>query len=402
MDNLELIINFLDDKAFLSDNSYILTKHIFDSPLLCIAKNPTSWRVKILKYKEHENSIFVSVLSYNHQNQDFPLSQFSYFETLSKIKEIKFKDIKTSELLYSFGPEIRIQNSDEFTFESQKEVKIEEYNFTIPLTDINFKLGRVTFFMSIKGFNDLIEFEVFNEELIEEFDSVKDYFSNILGTKKIQINCKIQIRNNKIIEKEAYSPDIEKIGKDLIVQVKNNFVETLIKKKDNVVFDNELLTINELLNIEGGNLIKSEIFYKKEEEFLEDLIKISNSKHYNQLRYLSSKHLYKKMKLKFILNPFSVLFLIEGQTNYHLIWETLNTKEATYIWRVDKKIGELKKIEMEFKIEKIESIINNIKREGRNAYINEKEDGFSRIFHEYSQHEEGFAKWQIDIDNSLI
>lgn len=398
MDNLEIIINFLDNKVYISDEAFVFTKDVLP-PLFCIAKNPISWKVKILKYKESENLIFVKVLSYHHENQDFTISQFNYFKILSTVKKITFDKLNTDKLLFAFTSETRMMNLSDTHSEFQQEVKIEEDNFIVPITDVNFKLGRITFHRSWKRFKGLIEFEVHNEELIEEFDSVKDYFSNILGIKKIQVNCRIQIKNNIIIEKEAYSADIEKIGKDLIIQVRHNFVETLFKKRDNMVFDNELLTMDKLINIDEGKLIKSETFYNKEEEFLEDLIKISNSKHYNQLRYLSSKHLYKKMKLRFILKPFSVLFLVEGLTNYHLIWETLNTKEASYVWRVDKKIGELKKVEMEIKVQRIESIISNIKKEGRNPYLDEKEDGFSRIFHDYLQHEEGFTKWKNDIEN---
>jgi len=50
-----------------------------------------------------------------------------------------------------------------------------------------------------------------------------------------------------------------------------------------------------------------------------------------QLKYLSEKHEGKFLKLRFALSPFSFVFLILGDKQSHLIMETLDTNDVTYI-----------------------------------------------------------------------
>src|SRR5947199_5019631 len=81
---------------------------------------------------------------------------------------------------------------------------------------------------------------------------------------------------------------------------------------------------------EGKNLFSSEA------ALFDDILNIKNSKHYLQLKYLSSKHEASVLKLRFVLQPFSFLFLLAAEKKYHIIWETLDSEEATYIWHTNK------------------------------------------------------------------
>ena len=71
---------------------------------------------------------------------------------------------------------------------------------------------------------------------------------------------------------------------------------------------------------------------------LNDLLKNENVKHYRHLRYLASKHDGSVLKLRFDLDPFSFVFLLSGTEQYHVVLETLDTEEATYILYIDKSI----------------------------------------------------------------
>lgn len=42
-----------------------------------------------------------------------------------------------------------------------------------------------------------------------------------------------------------------------------------------------------------------------------------------------------------------------------------------------------------------------IKVQGKTAYINETQDAFRRIYHEYSQVAEGFVKWKSEPETVL-
>jgi hypothetical protein len=225
---------------------------------------------------------------------------------------------------------------------------------------------------------------------------VKNYFANILKTKKIEVIATIEIVDNKVTHVDAKSPEIEKINKQLIENVKFDFLKQINKGKSAIEIENTLLTMEGLFDELAGKPFKSNVFYNNDDEFLEDLIKISSTKHYNNLRFLSSKHVYHLVKLQYVLKPFSFVFLIEGYKNFYIIWETLDTEEATYIWQIDKSNSALEMASKEI-IEKIKTI----KVQGKKAYIKKIEDSFTRIFHDYSQIDEGFAKWKGELERLL-
>lgn len=70
------------------------------------------------------------------------------------------------------------------------------------------------------------------------------------------------------------------------------------------------------------------------------------------------------MKLRFVLQLFSFVFLIAGEQSYHIVLETLDTEEATYIWHTYKSKSVL--IET---IKQIDKELNIIRDKGRQAYL---------------------------------
>jgi hypothetical protein len=146
----------------------------------------------------------------------------------------------------------------------------------------------------------------------------------------------------------------------------------------------------------GEQHFKSTAFYTNETEFFDDLLNISNTKHFKNLQYLAGVHAHSVMKLRFIRQPFSFLFLFIGDKKYHVIWETLNTKEATYIWHVPKNLAALKS-----SIGQIENIINTMKVQGKMAYLNSYTQDFKRIQHDYSNLKEGFIKWKAELESVM-
>jgi hypothetical protein len=267
--------------------------------------------------------------------------------------------------------------------------------FQIPLKNVRFKLGGVSFDKKLKDYNQTIQFTIDNYDIREEFDAVKNYFANVLKTKKIEVTATIELTDNEITSKIARSPAIDKINKELIDNVKFEFVKAT-KKKLQVEIDKNLFTMEEYFETFGEENFESNTFYSDEKELFEDLLKITNTKHYKHLRFLSSKHRHQLMKLRFIHKPFSFIFLMEGDRNYHLIWETLDTEEATYVWHLGKNLQALKN-----GLRKIEDIINVIKVQGKTAYINSTEDTFRRIYHDYSEIVDGFVKWKGELESVL-
>jgi hypothetical protein len=98
-----------------------------------------------------------------------------------------------------------------------------------------------------------------------------------------------------------------------------------------------LLRNNQIFLLSTANLHKDKgKVFESEEEFINELLQNKNVKHYKQLSYLVKNHLSTIVKIRFVLSPFSFVFLLEGEEQYHTILETLDTEEATYIWHIEK------------------------------------------------------------------
>jgi len=406
MTGIEIVIKFIKDKVFITEDNSLSIKQLglnnFESSKTPIAH----WKVKIISYIPNEKRLFVEVLHYGTGDYTFYSNQIELSDKLNKVEKISFRHIDTFGLLRtlrsskviakgSSKPELQ---DNEGYVANKKELAKRNINetFFVPIKKIRFKFGGVAFEKKFKGCNEILELEILNDDIREEFDAVKNYFANVLKTKKIKVITKIEILGNEIISREINSPEINRINSELIENVKLDFVKETKRKSIRVEVDKTLFTMDEYFDTFANDKFESNTFHKNDKELFEDLLLITKSKHYKNLRYLSSKHSHSTMKLRFILKPFSFLFLIKGEKNYHIIWETLDTKEATYVWHTHKDIGILRK-----EFSKIEDIINVIKVQGKTAYLNTPNDSFQRIYHDYSDLIEGFVKWKSELENTL-
>ena len=137
--------------------------------------------------------------------------------------------------------------------------------------------------------------------------------------------------------------------------------------------------------------------YDTGEKLLEDLLKHKAVIHYRQLRYLAEKHESDILKLRFVLNPFSFVFLLSGNEQYHLVMETLDTREATYIWHIEKDRQELMN-----QLNAIDKQLNIIRNDGRQAFLESQPQNFNRILHDYSEEQKGFVLWKDLLQESLV
>ena len=128
-----------------------------------------------------------------------------------------------------------------------------------------------------------------------------------------------------------------------------------------------------------------------------DLLKGKEYKHSKHIQFLANKHERYVMKLRFVLQPFSFVFLLAGEQNYHIILETLDTEEATYIWHTEKNKSVL--IDT---IKLIDKELNIIREKGRQAYLETNPHNFSRIVHDYSDNNKGITIWKGQLEERLI
>ena len=122
-----------------------------------------------------------------------------------------------------------------------------------------------------------------------------------------------------------------------------------------------------------------------------------NYRHQRQLHYLAEQHEGNVLKVRFVLSPFAFVFLLTGNEQYHIVMETLDTEEATYIWHLPKNIDALKQGILE-----IDRQLNKIRNEGRQAFLETNPINFSRILHDYSDERKGFVLWKDALEERLV
>ena len=305
----ELKIVFKEDKAYLVTDTPLTFDEveIGDWAKSRGFKGPAFWEVKVLLYDPNRGQINVDVLSYKTGDTDFSSLQKNIADELRTIKKVVFKGISTNGLLFTMaGGQIvkkylkteetidraedhYTQNNNYQQQYNRKPVKIAiNEKFYIQLKNVRFKLGGVSFDKKFKRLNKTIELTILNYDIREEFDAIKNYFANVLKTKKIEVTVSLETTDGEITSTKVTSPEIAKINKELIDNVKFEFVKTITKKKISVEIDKTLFTMDEYFDTFADEKFKSNTFYSDDKKLFEDLLHISNTKHYKHLRFLSS------------------------------------------------------------------------------------------------------------------
>lgn len=258
----------------------------------------------------------------------------------------------------------------------------------VSIGDLDFRYGNVGFEYIDKERNERLEFEIENEEIRPEFEVLKAYFIKILGSNHVVIDIHAELKNGVILSQLATSQDIVNINKEIIESVKfeflsKSFIGQIPKAERNILTADELPVDQKL--------------YENTEQILTDLLRSKSYKHARHILFLANKHERTIMKLRFVLQPFSFVFLLKGDQNYHIILETLDTEEATYIWHTDNNrksllIETVKKIDQELSI---------IRKKGRQAYLETDPQNFSKIVHDYTDNEKGFITWISQLEERL-
>ncbi|KPL15644.1 MAG: restriction endonuclease subunit R [Bacteroides sp. SM23_62] len=272
-------------------------------------------------------------------------------------------------------------------------VTIIKKTVNIPIDQLDCRYGAVAFRYKIPEVQAELEFEIENVDIRPEFDVLKPYFVKILKSKNVQVDIQAEIEQGKLISQMAVSGCVDKINQEIIESAKFHFIEKSIIGRNYAPGTEENLL--DIMGVQDGQDGKS--IYNSEEALLNDLLQNKNVKHYRHLRYLASKHDGSVCKLRFVLDPFSFVFLLSGAEQYHMILETLDTEEATYIWHIDKN-----PLLLPDTIREIDQDLNVIRNKGRQHFLEHQPENFSRIIHDYSEERKGFVLWRDMLEERLV
>jgi superfamily II DNA or RNA helicase len=309
---------------------------------------------------------------------DYRDHKISYLERLFQKRNLYYKKLDQSGL---------INPIDESEIASgQINEKIE-----VPIEQLEFRFGSIAFKYAVADFNGKeVEFEIENLNVRPEFTVLKPYFIRFLKSATVLVNIRATFQHNRLVFKSALSNDLDKINREVIESVKFRFLNKGIIKGTPAGEEN-LLDAGQL---QSGS---EQLIYTNEDDLLENILALKQYKHHRHLRYLSQKHERTISKLRFVLEPFSFVFLLSGNNQYHFVWETLDTEEATYVWHIEKSVHELEK-----RIKEIDKLLGLIRTKGRQEYLETNPDNFTRIVHDYSDDQKGLIIWKDLLEEKLF
>lgn len=262
-----------------------------------------------------------------------------------------------------------------------------EKSIKVDIEDLDFRYGHVGFEYLDKKTGQRLDFEIENDEFRPEFDVLKPYLIKVLKSRSIRVSIYAEIDKGVILSQRASSGDIERMEKEFGEKVKLSFIHHGFIRQAPPADKN-------LLHLE--DLPENQRIHTEVETLLDDLLKNRKYRHTRQIQFLADQHARDIMKLRFVLQPFSLLFLIRGQQNDHFVLETLDTDEATYLWHT-KKCQEA----LNDTLNQIENALKLIREKGRLSYLENPPANFSRIVHDYSEKSKGFILWKSVLEERL-
>jgi len=336
---------------------------------------PFSFEGKLIQYIGRVQRSEVAPTIYDYRD-----IKIDYLNKLFLKRNTYYRKIDKQATLFDEPTEEIVDSKNITTIE--KEIKI-------PIEEIEFRYGSVTFKYLIQETKAELEFEIENLEVRPEFEVLKPYFAKALKSKNIKVGIHVEFENSKLASQLATSADIEKINREVIEGVKFKFITKNFFRQKQITEEN-LLTATELQN-------GKQQLYSDGQQLLDDILKNKDFKHSQQLRFLANRHEGTHLKIRFVLSPFSFVFLLPGEQQFHIILETLDTEEATYLWHTGKN-----KQALISKAKEIDQQLNIIRNKGRQAFLETNPENFSRILHDYSDKKKGFIIWKDLLEEQIV
>lgn len=419
---------FLDPQTFVPiENTNIPIKH-----LTFRSHTDIFWKVEVVEYRPIEKYLKVKV-------NDYTILDRAEFETQIPTREIThilfekidWKKLEPTLTSYQKNKLLEILsniNTNPFSIGDLATTKVSGNNwpstisltsaskgpmlskhsedFKIDITDVVFIQGGVTFKRCIKYLLHEFEFNIQNDHILPAFENVKFWFAKKFKSKKIDVNAVFSLANYDVMGISTTSKQIDQINPALIDSIKHERTLRLTKKPKSIDPYKSIFIADEIFTQVDTNDNEGNIFHQSDNEILSILVEKGDVRNKKQLEYLADEKQTTNQKLRYTLHPiFGFLFLIEGKTYNHFVWELLNS-HATYIWSIETKS---KHIDSQFNI--VETEVNIIRSSGRENYKllnkNKHQDNlftFHVITHDdiTSNLADNFEKWMSKLNGLVV
>ncbi len=253
-----------------------------------------------------------------------------------------------------------ISDSQEVYLPDQNERRY-RYQLRVPFRDMRFIAGAVCFTAGLPALSEPVEIEVANPHIVPEFEFIRSYFANALGTRKLEVRVDLTLCGDRIQHLSGHSKQIEEIDDKMVSTLKNSRVLGLSKPPKVVVVDKHLFNADEIFD-QYYDEPDPNLFHQNAHDIIRDLTAQGVVRNRKQLEYLAGRKQRSDQKILMTLAPhFGFMFITSGQQENHFIWELINS-HATYVWSFPGTKS------FESPLKKVEQIIGMIREQGREQY----------------------------------
>lgn len=338
---------------------------------------PFSFEGKLIQYIGRVQRTEIAPTIYDYRD-----IKIDYLNRMFLKRNVHYRKLEQQRTLFDLP-------DDDVSMEYKIAETIIDKEIKVAIESLEFLYGGVRFSHHLSEYKMDVIFDIENWNVRPEFEVLKPYFEKHLKSKIISVHITVVTKEGIIIAQTATSIEIQKLNREIIESVRFSFVDKVYFGRSTASQNDELLY--QLKTSDDTNPI-----YASGEALLNDVLNKGQYRHQIQLKYLADLHEGEVLKIRFVLSPFSFVFLLAGTTKYHVVMETLDTDEATYIWHIPKNIGELKNA-----LKIIESDLNKIRNDGRQEFLKTSPVNFSRVLHDYSDERKGFIIWRDAIEERL-
>lgn len=340
---------------------------------------PFSFEGKLIQYMGRVQRSEISPAIYDYRD-----IKIDYLNRMFLKRNVHYKKLEKQRSLFDFPDE----EEKDIPAKNQQDLIIEK-TIRIKIAELEFLYGSIQFQHTLTEHPAALRFDVEQLHIRPEFEVLKPYFEKFFRSKTVDVYITVVIdRQQQVTGLSANSLMLEQLDREVVEGVRFRFMErNFLSKKQ---FSDQPGTVNE------SNQAPSRTLYDSGEELLADVLSKGNYRHQRQLHYLSENHAGQILKIRFVLSPFSFVFLLEGNERYHLVMETLDTDEATYVWHLSKNVHELRSA-----VQRIDEQLTKIRNEGRQRFLETKPEDFSRVVHDYSDGTKGFVVWKGMLEERL-
>ena len=331
---------------------------------------PFAFKGKMIQYIGRIQRSELKPIIYDYRDEKIP-----YLEKLFLKRNNYYRNLDRQATLF-----------DDLTDETPEEVKtnLMHKKIRVSINELDFHYGLVAFSYTHEPLKKTIHFDIENEEIQPEFEVLKPYFFRVLKSKYISVTIQAEFDNNVLISQLAVSDDIDRINTEIINSVKFEFLDRSLLKQTKGT-DNEFI------------YKEIEAIFKSKNSVIDTILNNNKYLHSRHLNYLSKNHHQTQMKIRYVLHPFAFVFLLVGEKKNHIILETLDSKEATYIWHLPRDSKLFKQ-----ELKHVNNELNLIKNNGRHSFLKQHRNDFSKIIHNYSESDKGYYNWKNALEERLM